>query len=134
MFFSKRQEVDWASKPIHSSVVQALSSADTPPYRIKAKVERCGFAAGANYGGLMITIENDGHYVSCYPTGGAQPWLALTATGDTVYMLVDHEYELRKPISNRFMAIDFINQTLESRFGLLNYKRLTNESRKWSMV
>ncbi|EGQ9728166.1 hypothetical protein FWP31_04740 [Vibrio cholerae] len=131
MLWNKKEKIDWKSKPIHSSLNDALGSEDSAPYRIHAEIERCGVASGANYGGLILTIEGDSYFISCYPTGGVQDWVALTKAGDTVFMMVDHEYELGKPISDRFQAIDFINKTLESRFGLLSYKRLANSSRDW---
>lgn len=131
MFFKKKNTIDWISKPVHSSLNEALKSEDIPPYRIKAVVDRCGFAAGANYGGLLLSIAHDSHFISCYPTGGAEAAITLTEKGDSVFILVNHEYRLGQPVANKFEAIDFINMTLESQFGSQNYKRLANVPRDW---
>ncbi|EJL6307351.1 TPA: hypothetical protein ACMDRZ_003157 [Vibrio cholerae] len=133
MFWNKQENIDWKSKPLHNSLDEALHSSDSAPYKIKAVIERCGIASGANYGGLILAIEGDSHFISCYPNGGVQDWVALSRAGDSVLLLVDHEYELGKPVADKFNAIDFINITLEEQFGQLSYKRgLSNNKRDWT--
>lgn len=132
MFFKRKSSIDWSVKPIHKSLNEAISSSDSPPYRIKASIERCGIAALSNYGGLILTIEGDSNYISCYPTGGVNDWVSLSRAGDIVYMLVGNEMKLGKPEPNRFEAIDFINETLEERFGSLKYKRMGESNRDWT--
>lgn len=134
MLFKKKEAIDWSSKPVHNSLTQALDSEDLPPYRILAIIERCGIASGSNYGGLMFTIEGDAHFIRCYPNGGVEDWVGLTKAGDSVFVLVDHEYELGKPNQNKFKATGFINQTLELRFGTLRLQRLSGETREWANV
>lgn len=125
-FFSSPPQINWEDKPTHLSLKDAIESSDTPPYKVRTRIERCSAVAGLNYGQFtMIPVDEDYILVTDF-TGGIEGWVGLMQAGDEVVMLVkpyENKYHFgSKPEPYSFFIKDLVNVTLEKRFGELRLR------------
>lgn len=135
--FSKKPGIDWDSKPIHDSIHAAVDSDDLAPYKVKGVIERCSPVAEYNYGQFTLILDGDNCRLESSLTGGTGTWVGLSCPGDQVVLLIEPYV-----VQNHFLASnapfdyiikDFINLSLEERFGKLRFAESSNEfsDRKW---